>query len=72
MIIFCAEEDVFNLEISSTEDFFAEQQAAVLGDSSGGGPVYILKSFNYGAGMSNWTYTLLPGALPALHTPYYV
>ena len=60
---------MFNLEISSTEDFFAEQQQAnaVLGDSSGGGPVYILKSFNYGAGMSNWTYTLLPGALHCLH-----
>jgi hypothetical protein len=28
--------------------------------SSGGGSVYMLKSFNYGGGTTNWTYTLMP------------
>ena len=56
------DDHVFNLEpeIVDTETYFEQQQAAALGDASGGGDVYILKSFNYGGGMSNWTYTLLP------------
>ena len=28
--------------------------------SSGGGSVYMLKSFNYGSGTTNWTYTRMP------------
>lgn len=34
-----------------------------------GGGVYILKSFNFGAGTSNWTYTLLP---PHIGVPSFV
>ena len=36
------------------------QQEVELDVGYGGSSVYILKSFNFGSGMSNWTYTLLP------------
>ena len=57
------DDHVFNLEPVDMETKFEQDKAKAmgLGDSSGGGSVYILKSFNYGGGMSNWTYTLLPG-----------
>jgi hypothetical protein len=61
------EEGAFNLEIVDLETKFEQDKAAAIGDSSGGGPVYILKSFNYGGGMSNWTYTLLPRAFACHH-----
>jgi hypothetical protein len=60
------EDHVFNLEIVDTETKFEQDAAAAahgLGGAAlagGGGDVYILKSFNYGGGMTNWTYTLLP------------
>ena len=48
--------DKFSLEAVDIQTAF-EQTKKV---GSAGGPVYILKSFNFGSGMSNWTYTLLP------------
>jgi hypothetical protein len=65
------DDHVFNLEpeIVDTDMYFEQEQAAVLGDNSGGGDVYILKSFNYGGGMTNWTYSLIP---KHLGTPSFV
>jgi len=56
-----------NLEVVDTQAAL-EQRREVSGRSRGGS-VYILKSFNFGSGMTNWTYTLLP---PHIGVPSFV
>merc|ERR1712072_1236081 len=48
---------------------FVEHKTERLGAGLGAGGVYILKSFNFGSGVSNWTYTLLP---PHIGVPGFV
>merc|ERR1712054_482860 len=52
-----------------SRDFLGNKTKKGSLQSSGAGGVYILKSFNFGSGMSNWTYTLLP---PHIGTPNFV
>ena len=50
---------VFNLEPVDLQTKFEQDKARALG-AGVRGSVYILKSFNYGSGWSNWTYSLIP------------
>merc|ERR1711907_79255 len=59
-------DDEFNLEVDNTNSPFDQKRKQV---GLGAGGVYILKSFNFGGGMSNWTYTLLP---PHIGVPSFV
>jgi len=59
------------LEVDDTETFLNKDKYKAVGEGllGGGSGVYILKSFNYGAGTTNWTYTLLP---PHIGVPGFV
>lgn len=57
----------FSLEVVDMQTQLEQDRAKAL--SVGGGSVYILKSFNYGGGTSNWTYTMLP---PHIGVPSFV
>merc|ERR1719453_103887 len=58
------------LEVDDMQTFLDMDKPKAFGKGYGGGSsVYILKSFNYGGGTTNWTYTLLP---PHIGVPSFV
>lgn len=59
------------LEVDDTETYLDKNKYITTVDEAlrGGSSVYILKSFNYGAGTTNWTYTLVP---PHIGVPSFV
>jgi hypothetical protein len=52
-----------------SRDFLHHKTESLGVGSEGAGGVYILKSFNFGSGMINWTYTLMP---PHIGVPNFV
>ena len=60
------EEEEFSLEVDDTQrtPFGPSAKVGLRGSS-----VYMLKSFNFGSGMANWTYTLMP---PHIGVPSFV